>query len=83
MASGMEQGEGSGSTERTSSPSLEELLRSLNLTGKDIKGISVAKEEVASLKAGSRWMAVMRLLSSKPFSATSLKKKMWFAWAPA
>jgi hypothetical protein len=28
-------------------------------------------------------MAVMRLLTSKPFSTQSLKKTMSFAWAPA
>ncbi|KAK1643131.1 hypothetical protein QYE76_060936 [Lolium multiflorum] len=62
---------------------LEDLLRSLNLKGEDIAGITVAKAEVESLRADTKWMAVMRLLSPKPFSVTSLKKTMKFAWAPA
>jgi hypothetical protein len=65
------------------SASLEELMRSLKLTGADIGGISVAKEVVEALKEDTKWMAVMRLLSSKTFSAASLKKTMEFAWAPA
>jgi hypothetical protein len=84
MAATRESGEGSGATEGLgASASLEELLRSLKLSGADIGGISVAKEEVEALKEGTKWMAVMRLLSSKAFSAASLKKTMEFAWAPA
>jgi hypothetical protein len=40
------------------------------------------KSEVESLKEEVKWMAVMRLLTSKPFSSVSLKKTMHFAWAP-
>ncbi|KAK1618262.1 hypothetical protein QYE76_023779 [Lolium multiflorum] len=84
MAATRESGEGSGATGGLgASASLEELLRSLKLFGVDIGGISVAKEEVEALKEGTKWMAVMRLLSSKNFSAASLKKTMEFAWAPA
>ncbi|KAM0873893.1 hypothetical protein ACQ4PT_037777 [Festuca glaucescens] len=84
MAAAQEKGEGSGSAGHMGSePSLEELLLSLNIKGGDIGGIFVAKADVESLKEGSKWMAVMRLLSSKPFSATSLEKTMKFAWAPA
>ncbi|KAM0877110.1 hypothetical protein ACQ4PT_035719 [Festuca glaucescens] len=61
---------------------LEDLLHSLNLKGEDIDGFVVAKSEVESLKEGTKWLAVVRLLTSKPFSATSLKKTMQFAWAP-
>jgi hypothetical protein len=46
-------------------------------------GISVPKEEVEALKEGTKLMVVMLLLSTKSFSATSLKKTMEFAWAPA
>jgi hypothetical protein len=66
-----------------SEPSLEELLRSLDLKGEDIGGVFVAKKDVDSLKEGTKWMAVMRLHSRKPFSTTSLKKTLRFAWAPA
>jgi hypothetical protein len=62
---------------------LEELLRSLNLKGEDIDGFVVARSEVETLKEGTKWLAVARLLTSKPFSVTSLKKTMQFAWAPA
>ena len=64
-------------------PSLEELLRSLNLKGEDLGGVFVAKEEVESLKKSTKWMAVMKLLTTKPFSVASLKKTMLFAWALA
>ncbi|KAK1619778.1 hypothetical protein QYE76_025295 [Lolium multiflorum] len=84
MAVTRESGEGSGEPGGLgASASLEELLRSLKLSGADIGGISVAKEEVEALKEGTKWMAVMRLLSSKTFSAASMKKTMEFAWAPA
>jgi hypothetical protein len=77
-----EKGEASNSAVRE--PSLDELLSSLNLKGGgDIGGVLVPKEEVESLKEETKWMAVMKLLSPKPFSATSLKKTMVFAWAPA
>jgi hypothetical protein len=84
MAVTREKGEGSGSGGLSGSdPTLEELLRSLNLKGEDIGGVFVAKAEVESLKEDSKWLAVMKLMSSKPFSATSLKKTLKFAWAPA
>jgi hypothetical protein len=73
--------EAGGST--TSEPSLDDLLRSLNIKGEDIGGIFVPKKEVETLREEKKWMAVMRLLSPKPFSAASLKKTMRFAWAPA
>ena len=84
MAAAKEKGEASTAAGRGGSePTLEELLRSLNLKGADIDGLFVAKNEVEALKEGSKWMAVMRLLSPRPFSAISLKKTMRFAWAPA
>jgi hypothetical protein len=82
MAADYEKGEGSKTASQMGSEmALEELLRSLNLKGEDIAGISVAKNEVESLKQDTKWMAVMCLLSPKPFCATSLKKTMKFAWA--
>jgi hypothetical protein len=66
-----------------SEPSLDELLRSLNLRGEDIEGLFVAKSEVEILKEEKKWMAVIRVLTSKPFSAASLKQTLRFAWAPA
>jgi hypothetical protein len=84
MAASSEKGEGSGSSPGAGrEPTLEELLHSLNLKGEDIDGLVVAKSEVESLKEEVKWMAVMRLLTSKPFSSVSLKKTMHFAWAPA
>ncbi|KAK1679896.1 hypothetical protein QYE76_040744 [Lolium multiflorum] len=79
MAEGKEKGEASGAS---SFPGpvlpIEDLLKRLNLKGEDIGGLFVAKDEVASLKAGSRWM----LLTLKPYSAASLKNTMKFSWAP-
>jgi hypothetical protein len=84
MAATTEKGEGSGSGGLSGpDPTLEDLLRSLNLKGEDIGGVFVAKAEVESLKEDSKWLAVMKLMSSKPVSATSLKKTLKFAWAPA
>ncbi|KAK1698726.1 hypothetical protein QYE76_015423 [Lolium multiflorum] len=84
MAATQDKGEGSGSAGRLGTePALEDLLLSLNIKEEDIGGIFVAKADVESLKEGSKWMAVMRLLSTKPFSAMSLEKTMRFAWAPA
>jgi hypothetical protein len=73
MAAAKEKG-GTSSPTMESEPSIEDLLRSLNLKGEDNGGIFVAKSETESLKEGSKWMAVMKGLSGKPFSATSLKK---------
>ena len=56
---------------------------SLNLQGKDIEGLVVQKDEVEALKERTKWLAVMRLLTTKVFSAASLKQTMRFAWAPA
>jgi hypothetical protein len=81
-----EKGEGSRSESvdrMGSEPSLEELLECLNLKGEDIEGVFVAKKDVENLKEETKWMAVMRLQTTKPFSATSLKKTLRFAWAPA
>jgi hypothetical protein len=64
-------------------PTLEELRQTLNLKGEEIGGLFVAKEQVEELRESTKWMAVMKVLSSKPFIATSLKKTMLFAWAPA
>ncbi|KAM0886851.1 hypothetical protein ACQ4PT_029459 [Festuca glaucescens] len=79
--------EGGGSSETArdagKEPSLEELICSLNLRGEDIKGLFVAKSEVETLKEEKKWMAVIRVLTSKPFNATSLKQTLRFAWAPA
>jgi hypothetical protein len=84
MAAAREEGEASReSRQAKSEPTLEKLLQSLNLKGEDIAGIFVAKSEVDALKESTKWMAVMKLLSPRPFSATSLKKTMRFAWAPA
>jgi hypothetical protein len=83
MAARKESGEVSGTTKGLGEePSLEELLRSLNLREEDIEGLVVAKDVVESLKEEAKCMAVMRLLMMKPFSAVSLKKTMRFAWAP-
>jgi hypothetical protein len=81
MAVAKEHGEPSESVAREVEPSLEELLRSLNLKGEDIDGVVVAMSEVESLKEEFKWMVVMKFLTSKPFSAASLKKTMNFAWA--
>jgi hypothetical protein len=84
MEAASEKGEASESVEvPLQEPTLDELLSSLNLKEKDIGGVFVPKEEVEALKEGTKWMAVMRLLTSKPFRAKSLKKTMRFAWAPA
>ncbi|KAM0910939.1 hypothetical protein ACQ4PT_013813 [Festuca glaucescens] len=78
--------EGGGSSEIArdtgKEPSLEELLRSLNLWGEDIEGLCVAKSVVENLKEEKKWMPVIRVLTSKPFSAASLKQTLRFAWAP-
>ncbi|KAM0864824.1 hypothetical protein ACQ4PT_043653 [Festuca glaucescens] len=84
MAATKEKGEASGTADQTAKePTLEELLCKLNLKGEDIAGLFVAKEEVEILKEEVKWVAVIRLLTTKPFSGTSLKKTMKFAWAPA
>jgi hypothetical protein len=73
MATAREKGELSGSMERMGSePSLEELLQSLDLKEEEIGGIFVAKKDVESLKERSKWMAIMKLLMTKTFSAISL-----------
>ncbi|KAM0887405.1 hypothetical protein ACQ4PT_029062 [Festuca glaucescens] len=84
MAVAKEGGETSGAAHGAGKePSLEELLCSLNLRGEDIDGLFVAKTEVENLKEEKKWMTVMCLLTSKPFSAVSQKKTLRFAWAPA
>jgi hypothetical protein len=84
MAAPSEKGEASGVGKGLGpEPSLDELLRSLNIKGDEIKGLFVAKDEVETLREGAKWMAVIRLLSSRPYSAASLKKTLRFAWAPA
>jgi Mg2+/Co2+ transporter CorB len=78
MATAKETGEASGSDDRARrESSLEELLRSLNLKGDEIGGLFVARNEVEALKESTKWMAVMRVLTSKAFSATSLKRRLW------
>ncbi|KAK1692881.1 hypothetical protein QYE76_009578 [Lolium multiflorum] len=42
----------------------------------------VAKEQIDELKEEMMWMALMRLLTTKPFNVASLKKTMSSAWAP-
>jgi hypothetical protein len=77
MAARKESGKASGTAKGLGEePSLEELLRSLNLRGEDIEGLVVAKDVVESLKEEAKWMTVIRLLTTKPFSAVSLKKTM-------
>ncbi|KAM0894456.1 hypothetical protein ACQ4PT_024432 [Festuca glaucescens] len=84
MAAAKEKGEESEAARQAQEePALEDLLRSLNLKGEDIEGFFVAKSEVEALKEEAKWMAVFRVLTSRPFSATSMKKTMRFAWAPA
>ena len=71
MAATSEKGEASGVDGQIwSKVSLAEFLCSLNL-----------KRKVESLKEGAKWMVVMRLLSLRPLSATSLKKAISFMWA--
>jgi hypothetical protein len=76
MAADQSGGSGSGAAGKGVEPSLEELLKSLNLKGEDIEGLFVAKEEVENLKEEAKWMAVMKVLTTKPFSAISLKKTL-------
>jgi hypothetical protein len=85
MAEAKEKGEASGTAGKAGGkePTLEELLWSLNLKGEDIDGLFVAKDEVESLKEEAKWMAVIKLMTTKPFSVVSLKKMMRFAWALA
>jgi hypothetical protein len=85
MAEAKDKGEASSTTGKAGGqePTLEELLRSPNLKGEDIDGLFVTKDEVESLKEEAKWMVVMKLLTTKPFSVVSLKKTMRFAWAPA
>ena len=84
MAADREEDESSGLTTLMGTEFLlEELLRSLNLKGEDLGGVFVAKDEVETLKEDTKWMAVMWLLTSRPFSSMSLKKTMMYAWAPA
>ncbi|KAK1611919.1 hypothetical protein QYE76_035592 [Lolium multiflorum] len=64
-------------------PSLEDLLQSLKIKGDDLGGIFVPKAEVEALKEDSKWMAVLKVLTTKTFSAASLKQTLCFAWAPA
>ncbi|KAK1627641.1 hypothetical protein QYE76_001956 [Lolium multiflorum] len=66
-----------------SNPSLEDLLQSLKIKGDDLGGIFVPKAEVEALKEDSKWMAVLKVLTTKTFSASSLKQTLRFAWAPA
>jgi hypothetical protein len=73
----MEKGEASGKVEQTGPKPTSDLK------GEDIDGMFVAKNEVELLKEGSKWMAVMRILTTQPFSATYPKKTMRFVWAPA
>jgi hypothetical protein len=83
MAAGGEEGEASGSASQIrSEPSLDDLLRSLNIKGEEIGGVFVPKKEVEALKDGTKWMAVMTVLTPRPFIAISMKKTMRFAWAP-
>ncbi|KAK1683603.1 hypothetical protein QYE76_044451 [Lolium multiflorum] len=84
MAAAREEGEASATASHAGAePTLEELLKSLEIKGEEIEGLFVAKSEVEALKEETKWMAVMRVLTSKPFSATSMKKTLKFAWAPA
>jgi hypothetical protein len=76
------QGAGAASSPIWVEPSLEELLKSLNLKEEDIGGFFVAKEQIDELKEETKWMAVMRLLTTKSFSRSSLNKTMSFASAP-
>jgi hypothetical protein len=39
----------------------------------------MVKEEVEVLKKGTKWMAVMHLVSSKSFSVATLNKTMQYA----
>jgi hypothetical protein len=80
MAAEGEKGEASGSATR-SETTLYEMRRGLNLRGEDIGGVFVPKEETETLKEDTKWMAVLRVLTPKPFSAESLKKTVHFAWA--
>jgi hypothetical protein len=69
-----EKGEASESKQPRSESSLEELLNSLIPKGGDIGGIFIPREEVDSLKEGTKWMVVMRVLTTRPFSVISMKK---------
>jgi hypothetical protein len=84
MAAAKETGESSGAAGMGgSNPSLEDLLQSLKIKGDDLGGVFVPKADVEALKEDSKWMAVLRVLTTKTFSASSLKQTLHFAWAPA
>jgi hypothetical protein len=81
MAATHEDGEASGSAAHPcAEASLDELLRSLNIKGEDIGGEGICIEGGGEdAKGETKWMAVMCLLTSKPFNATSLKETMRFS----
>jgi hypothetical protein len=64
MASVIEKGEASGKVEQTG------FEPTSDLKGEDIDGMFKPKNEVESLKESSKWMVVMRILTTQPFSAT-------------
>ena len=79
MAAAKKPGEtGSAAGMDRSNPSLEDLLQSLKIKGEDLGGVFVPKAEVEALKEGSKWMAVLKVLTSKTFSTSSLMRSGGF-----
>ncbi|KAK1696297.1 hypothetical protein QYE76_012994 [Lolium multiflorum] len=61
---------------------VEELRRKLKPSEGEQEGVFLAKEERSTLP-DVKWMAVAKVLTSKSFSAESLKQTLFAAWNTA
>ncbi|KAM0853105.1 hypothetical protein ACQ4PT_051292 [Festuca glaucescens] len=62
---------------------LEALLKRLNLKGEELVGVKIGGERMNYLKEEVKWLALGRVHTRKPFSATSLFETMHHAWSLA
>jgi Mg2+/Co2+ transporter CorB len=69
-----------GSSGQKPTPDLQELLKNLVLKDEELDDVILPREEFVNLRESARWMAVVKVLTTKHFGNQPFFPKMDIAW---
>jgi hypothetical protein len=79
-SSGAPRGSAAGGRKGKSSIDLETAMKNMKLKESELDEVVVGDEEISKFAKETRWLAVARVNTAKPFSAESFKTTMKFIW---
>ncbi|KAE8786877.1 hypothetical protein D1007_39120 [Hordeum vulgare] len=77
---GASQGAAPGGWKGKTSINLESAMKNMKLKDSELDGVVVGDEEISKFAEETRWLAVAKVNTRKPFSAESFKSTMKFVW---